>query len=52
MQRQDPQKESNKLKDINFLCWHVQNVKDRRREQYITKVLTDRPRLRSTDRLN
>ena len=52
MQRQDPQNDANRLKNMNFLSWHVSRVKERRREQHITRVLTDRPRLRSTDRLN
>lgn len=52
MQKQDPQHTSNDLKKLDFLCWQVSRVKERRRNQQITKILSDRPRLRATDHLN
>ncbi len=52
MQEKDTPHTSNDLKNLDFLSWQVSRVKERRRNQQITKILSDRPRLRATDHLN
>lgn len=46
-----PQKTDNHLKDIDFLAWAVHRTKDARKEKDITKILSSRPRQRSSNHL-
>lgn len=45
-------KDSNELKNLDFLSWQIKRAKQRHHDKQVNLILSQRPRLRSPDHLN